>query len=651
MNTINGSFTGRLIECAQHSALIVCDLSEPEALVLHVSPGTEHLLGFRAEDVIGQPAISFVREEDQAYYRRVRSELLEQGNGLTTHVHVRKKDGAYFPAMMAIDPLRDANNAIIGLLIILMDITRESQTQEALLNYTIEKDALLQALRENLTFQDQDLRILWANRAAADSLGLNMSDMVGKHCYELWQRRDTPCPGCPVVKARETNTPAESEITTPDGNFWRILAYPVHDSTGKMAGILETSECITQRKNAERLLQQSQENFKLLFDAIGDFLMIVSDTGRILHWNAVVPTRLEYTPEELSSMHITQVHPPGRRDEALQAFREIRKGERTSFFLPLQTSRGKIIPTETRIALGTWNNEKAIFGLSRDISEQIKSEEQLRQYRDRLEELVERRTAQLQQLNTNLEQEITGHQKTESALNNGREALRALSVRLQNVREDERTNIARAIHDELGSALTGLKMDIAWLQRKLSAKSTPDGILERTREMQNDIDRTISLVRELSTELRPGVLDTVGLSGAMEWQTEEFKKRTGIRCILNLQENILPDPERSTAIFRIFQEILTNIARHAQATTVRITLEKIDHSLHLQVSDNGIGLRQEDITGPEAIGVLGMRERAHVFGGEVEITSTPNRGATVLVRIPLPDAPPLAPPPSDEDIP
>jgi len=508
----SGAITDRLVECAEHTALIICDMTEPDTIILNVSPGTEQLSGFSRAELIGHSALSFLHQEIRDEYRRIRKKLIEHGKGITTHVQVCKRNGKHFPAQMTLDPLRDQQDHIVGILITLVDISQEAKS------------------------------------------------------------------------------------TT--------------------------------------ILQHSQDNFKLLFNKINDFLFVASKTGKLLHWNTAIETRLHYTPEQLSTFHIADLHPTERHDQAVQAFREMVAGSRNSAFLPLQTAEGELIPTEIRTVYGQWNNEDAIFGLSRDISKQLQAEEQLWHYRERLEELVEHRTQQLQKLNENLEKEIIEHKRTEQALKNGREALRALSARLQNVREDERTNIARTIHDELGSALTGLKMDIAWLERKFAAEP-PEHIRHRTSEMQTDIDQTIQLVRKLSTELRPGVLDTVGLIGAMEWQTEEFKKRTNARCVLKLQENIQLDPERATAIFRIFQEILTNITRHAEASSVRITAEEHETALVLEVTDNGKGMSKEQITGPEAIGILGMRERAHVFGGDIKISSIPAKGTTISVRIPL----------------
>ncbi|HKQ38242.1 MAG TPA: ATP-binding protein [Verrucomicrobiae bacterium] len=224
--------------------------------------------------------------------------------------------------------------------------------------------------------------------------------------------------------------------------------------------------------------------------------------------------------------------------------------------------------------------------------------------------------------------------RAEDKLRRSLEQLRALSVYLQYVREDERIRISRQVHDELGQALTGLKMDLYWLANRLPKKFR--SVHEKTRAMSSHIDETIQTVRRIATELRPGVLDDLGLVAALEWQAQEFQKRTGIECVVtsDLKETIL-DQDLNTAFFRIFQETLTNIIRHAQASRVEVHLQQDESALVLEVKDNGRGISEAELNDTRSIGVLGMRERAALLQGELQITGIPGRGTTVTVRIPL----------------
>jgi signal transduction histidine kinase len=209
--------------------------------------------------------------------------------------------------------------------------------------------------------------------------------------------------------------------------------------------------------------------------------------------------------------------------------------------------------------------------------------------------------------------------------------LRALAAHLISVREEERGHIAREIHDELGQVLTGLKMEVAWLARRLNADQQP--LVEKTETMGRLIDQTVQTVRKISTGLRPEVLDEMGLVAAIGWQAKEFQKRTGIRCRLNLPQEIGGlEGEVSTTMFRVFQEILTNVARHSRATRVDVDLKSEVAGLVLEVADNGIGTGEHN--GRRSLGLLGMQERALRLGGEVSIGSTPGHGTRVVVTIP-----------------
>jgi signal transduction histidine kinase len=225
-------------------------------------------------------------------------------------------------------------------------------------------------------------------------------------------------------------------------------------------------------------------------------------------------------------------------------------------------------------------------------------------------------------------------------LRQSHEQLRALSMHLQHVREEERIRIAREVHDELGQALTGLKLELTWLATHLPKNLT--ALQDKARTMRDRIDLTIHAVRRIATELRPGLLDTAGLLAAIEWQAQEFQTQTGIQCQVraNIQDTLWQQ-EVNTAFFRIFQETLTNIARHAGATKVVVRLAEAGNRVLLEVRDNGRGISTEEIQNIKSIGLLGMRERAALLGGEVRVRGRPGLGTTVSVRIPLP--PPFAP--------
>jgi signal transduction histidine kinase len=241
----------------------------------------------------------------------------------------------------------------------------------------------------------------------------------------------------------------------------------------------------------------------------------------------------------------------------------------------------------------------------------------------------------LHDMNRILNAELAERALTEQRLRTSEENLRALAGHLQSVREEERIHIAREIHDELGQALTGLKFDLASFAKSFADDSAQTR-LERQQGLNTAIDRIINSVRRISSGLRPEVLDEIGLAAAFEWQAREFQRRTGIRCQINIPAHFVdPDKERSTALFRILQELLTNVARHANATRVNVSLCERGAALALIVEDNGRGIREDEIDGRKSLGFLGLRERVLAFGGTIDAKGDEGKGTKVTVQIPM----------------
>jgi len=233
-----------------------------------------------------------------------------------------------------------------------------------------------------------------------------------------------------------------------------------------------------------------------------------------------------------------------------------------------------------------------------------------------------------------IQRDITDRHLASEQVRVAAEQLRALASRLQKVREEERTEVAREIHDELGQALTGLKLDIAWMKNRLPRNHE---MLAQCASIIQRIDQTLTAVRRIATELRPSILDQLGLAAALEWQGQEFRTRTGIDVVMEIltDDALIPD-ELGSSAFRILQESLTNVLRHAEATRVTIRLERTPTLLTLEVTDNGVGASPTCLGGTTSLGVVGMRERALACGGEFSIVGTPGKGTTVLLRVPLP---------------
>jgi signal transduction histidine kinase len=259
-----------------------------------------------------------------------------------------------------------------------------------------------------------------------------------------------------------------------------------------------------------------------------------------------------------------------------------------------------------------FEDRPAMFVNIIDATERRRIEQELKHHQDELEELVARRTEKLRET---------------------QEQLRSLSIHLQLLREEERARVAREIHDDLGQTLTVLKMQAAWLTKHLSKDQ--EALLEKTAAMSDLMDTTIQSIKKLCTELRPGLLDDFGLAAAIEWHAEEFQEHTEIECEVSVTpQDISLSGESSVTIFRIFQEALTNVIRHAQATKVTATLEATNGQIVLTIRDNGKGIDKDEASKAGAFGLMGIRERARSLGGTMEVAGIRGSGTTLTVTIP-----------------
>jgi signal transduction histidine kinase len=229
---------------------------------------------------------------------------------------------------------------------------------------------------------------------------------------------------------------------------------------------------------------------------------------------------------------------------------------------------------------------------------------------------------------------ITQKMLIEEQLKKSYDDIRLLNMHLETVREEERAFIAREIHDELGQQLTALKMDASWINKKLAVNDTQAS--ERLNSMLLLIDETVKTVRRIASDLRPGILDDLGLIAALEWQSNEFEKRTGIKVVFNSAVNEMEIQKKcSTAVFRVYQEVLTNIARHAHATLVETQIELSGHMLRLSIKDNGIGFSIDEVKSKNTLGLIGINERVAMLHGEIILDSRLDEGTHIIITVPL----------------
>ncbi len=348
-------------------------------------------------------------------------------------------------------------------------------------------------------------------------------------------------------------------------------------------------------------LKSSEESTRTILDNAFDAIIIMDESGVVQTWNKRAAAIFEWTPEEiLGEKLVDKIIPPRYRKahrEGLERFKRTGTGKMLNQQIEITALRrdGSEFPIELAISAIKRKGTHIITGIIRDITERKRAQENIVKTQDQL---------------------------------------RNLSRRLQSAREEEKTHIAREIHDELGQTLTALKLDLSWVSKNLTKRD--EDVLGKIGSMIELVENTIKMVQRIASELRPQILDILGLSEALRWQAKQFQNRTGIDCELTMQpEDIELDPDRSIAFFRIFQEALTNIARHAEATKIQASFKLCLEAIVLKVEDNGKGMDLEKAEDPSSLGLIGIRERSLVWGGQTTIKSQPGHGTLIEVSIPL----------------
>ncbi|UCG55147.1 MAG: PAS domain S-box protein [Dehalococcoidia bacterium] len=374
-------------------------------------------------------------------------------------------------------------------------------------------------------------------------------------------------------------------------------------SEGQFSGVVVIIRNITRQKQLIKQIKESEERYRALVDLggkVGEAVVMMQDSDKVEGVQTFVSDEWSritgYSKEELLGMSFFDLLIPKDRRASLDRHRKKINGMNIPdhFQMSIIRKDGIKVPIELTSAFSMYQGKRANVAYISDITERKQVEKELKV---------------------------------------SREQLRGLAGYLESVREEERCKIARNIHDELGQTLAGLKIDLSWLSKGLSKEQK--SLFEKTRSMSKVVDTTIQMVKKIAVELRPGVLDDLGISAAIEWQVGEFEKLTKIESEFSSNpRDIILDQERSIVIFRIFQEILTNIIRHANATKVKVSLKEKGGSIILKVCDNGKGISKKQIADPKSFGLIGMRERVRPWKGNIGISSGPSEGTTLEVSIP-----------------
>lgn len=452
---------------------------------------------------------------------------------------------------------------------------------------------------------DQDARILRFNRACEIATGLLAHEVLGKTPWETLLAEDQAKLFRQHLGAVMNGIfPSECEVQwlsrDRGSRLVQLSNTAILGSDGKCTHIVSTGIDVTERRLAEAILAHTRENFELLVDGVTDYAIYMLDRdGTIVSWNTGAERISGYSAREVIGTHFGNILPPWEAEEREPA-------------------------VELRIAAVDGQYKREGWYVRRDgnrlwatltISPVRSPEQELRGF-------------------SIIVNDITARKQAEAELAQSRESLRSLSSHLQHVREEEKASLARELHDELGGLLTALKIEISSLKTRVA--ESPEQVHDSIDAITGTAHEAIAITRRISTSLRPPILDNLGLTAAIEWQLEQFKKRMDMPVDLHISGDTIPlDSEHTIAIFRILQEGLTNIARHAQASRVSVAVTVTEHAIALDIIDDGTGFSVSEHKPDASYGLYSMQERARALGGSVDIISQPDQGTRLKVRVPV----------------
>jgi PAS domain S-box-containing protein len=517
------------------------------------------------------------------------------GNPGEDEMRLRRADGEYRWFLVRTAPLLDERGNIVRWYGTSTDIEDHRRAEEALNAQALRYKTLMETSTDSIYVLNEKGDLQEANAAflhrrgysTAEGKGLNIADWDAQWSREQLQENLRKLVGSSAV--------FETRHRCKDGSVFDVEVCATSVRIGGEQLFFCVTRDITERKQAET---QS----RVLIDAIPHQIWSGPPDGTLDYCNERWRSYMGLEMEDARGEGWQTVLHPKDRDRVLKAWHE-------------SVAHGTPYEQEERhrAADGTYR-----WFLSRGVP-----------LRD-----AEGRIARWYGTNTDIED----RKRAEQMLRDSREQLRELAARLESLREDERMRISREIHDDLGQKLTGLRMDLLWAERKLGElgnSSAINTLLDRVVSATELVDEMIVAVQEIAAELRPGVLDKLGLGSALQYAARRFEERTGIPCRVRLPETepALP-PELSTALFRILQECLTNIVRHAIATKLEVELKVEDGWVTMSVQDNGRGITEAELANVRSLGLLGMKERAALLGGEVTIQRGADRGTIVTARLP-----------------
>jgi PAS domain S-box-containing protein len=587
----------------------------------YVSPTAVKVLGFPAEEFKAHrydELLELFHPDDRLRIKAAMEHLDKTGETLLEYRQLTS-DGEYYWLSNHLSLIRDANGKPLYRTGNIRNITehKQAEAEKKKLLDTVKEErdrlsALINSIDDEVWFIDAKNQKNMVNPAALRTFHLDSADGVDfeklARDFEVYRPDFSvrPFEEAPPYRALLGESVKEQEEImrvpiTGELRHRMLSSTPIRDANGNIIGAATVARDITRQKQAERELRISQNRLEAIIGSAMDAIITIDANQRILVFNAAAEKIFACPAEQALNQtldHFLPLRFRKRHQGNIHDFDRSGVPSRSIHFERQNTglrATGEEFPFEATISQFVVNDEKLYTIILRDITERKLTEIRLRRSQDQL---------------------------------------RALTSRLETAAERERLWIARELHDQLGPILTGMKMDLAWILRKHSVgEEEMRPVVESTIE---SIDSTIALVRRLATELRPEMLDAIGLPAAIQWHMEKFQHRTGILCTINVPDILLGlSSDHEIAVFRIFQEAMTNIARHSKARNVYVQLSLEENYANLTIRDDGVGFLLDSMEHSHSLGILGMNERALLVDAHFSLQSEPGKGTTIGLQIPL----------------
>ncbi len=583
-----------------------------DSTLTSLNPAFESVTNWSRSQWIGEPFVGLLHPDDAGFCQDVVQAILERGAPLTCSMQIGMKQGGYITGEFVGTP-QIRQGRVVGVLGIIRDVTERRRIEDALRVSEERVRSIVQSTTDAIVLVNALMKVAFWNRGAEETFGYAAEEIIAQPVTMIIQDRHHEQLERHVQRVRLLGGPHVANKTLElAGRRKDGIEFPLELSVTSWQGKSDLFFTIIMRDISERRLAEEQldrlhHHNQVVLNSAGEGIYGVDREGRLTFVNPAAAKMFGWEAEALigQSLHAL-VHQTDLRG---MPFTE-------EHCLIGETIRGGELREHVDSVF--WRKDGTSFPVeyvSTPIQERGEIVGAVVVFKD-----------------------TTDRKRAEEQLQDSLRRLRKLSGRMEGIREEERGRIARELHDELGVGLTCLKIDLSRLGGLFGERLPMQDrakIDEKVRGMKEQVDSTITSVQRIVAELRPGVLDDLGLVAAIEWQCRDFQRRTGIacRCIVS-HEDLRVDPEHATAVFRICQEALTNVTRHAQATQVQVQLDDQGVGLQLQVSDNGRGIPQDRLADARSFGLLGMRERAGLLGGDVQINTQEGAGTTILLRLP-----------------